>query len=65
MIKRAKARKRRLLDAAETRKMLRIDARTLDYLMRSGTLRDIVMYGNWRPWFRLRDVLSLRNRWRR
>jgi hypothetical protein len=64
MIKRAKARKRRLLDAAETRKMLRIDAGTLDYLQRSGKLRDIVVYG-WQPWFRLRDVLSLRNRWRR
>jgi hypothetical protein len=64
MIKRVKARKRRLLDAAETRKMLRIDADTLDYLQRSGALRDIVVYG-WQPWFRIQDVLSLRNRWRR
>jgi hypothetical protein len=39
MIKRVKARKRRLLDAAETRKMLRIDADTLDYLQRSGARR--------------------------
>jgi hypothetical protein len=65
VIKRVRARKRRLLDAAETRKMLRIDADTLDYLQRSGELFKIVMYGNWRPWFRLRDVQSLRNRWRR
>ena len=63
MIKRVKARKRRLLDAAETRKMLRIDA-DIDYLQRSGALRDIVVYG-WQPWFRIQDVLSLRNRWRR